>query len=59
MLNVKNGHGFIKRNDVSERIFAHQIVITRNNPQKLKGSLGKRETVEFCIMEIANGHFLL
>ena len=53
--NVKNGFGFITRNDTKEDIFVHQSSIILKNRSHKRSSLGDGEEVEFDVRKSEKG----
>ncbi|XP_064476454.1 Y-box-binding protein 2-like [Ornithodoros turicata] len=47
---LKNGCGFINRNDTHEDVFVHRRFSTRNNPQRVIRSLGDSDVVKFDVV---------
>ncbi|XP_072884955.1 Y-box-binding protein 1-like [Hemitrygon akajei] len=53
--NVRDGFGFIIRNDTKADVFVHQTATEKNNPRKYFHSVGNGETVEFDVVDGKKG----
>ena len=52
---VRNGYGFINRNDTKEDVFVHLTAIKKNSLKRYLHSVGHGRTVEFDVVEGEQG----
>ena len=53
--NVRDGYGFINRDDNSKDVFVHHSSIAHKNPKQYRSSIGEGEPVEFDVVQGEKG----